>query len=330
MSSSKGIGVTSRDMADFLPPEILRFLLIRPAPRQPVNFEPSEVYTIKLFNEFDRCHQKYHHDTQAAAGDKRIYELSEVDLEPNYWVADFQLVAALTQMPHLDVFQQLEKRKGSPFTDLERKHLELRVRAARYWVDRYATEDEKTRLQPTLPARAQELSQTQRAFLHQLARLLPATPWEADPLQVCIFNATRLTPIDQPGAFKAIYRVLLDRESGPKAGNLLSFLDRDFVVRRCLELPIDQGKFWRESAVTESVLLQWLEKERPNIAMLSFQAEPYSERDPADAALGAIEIHASMADGKTHCRRLLFEDQAQANEARERLGSLLGPHLVIR
>ncbi|HEX4141381.1 MAG TPA: class I tRNA ligase family protein, partial [Candidatus Methylacidiphilales bacterium] len=65
MSSSKGIGVTSRDMADFLPPEVLRFLMLRTPPRQHVNFEPSEVHIIKAFNEFDRAKQRYFSDANA-------------------------------------------------------------------------------------------------------------------------------------------------------------------------------------------------------------------------------------------------------------------------
>jgi lysyl-tRNA synthetase, class I len=299
MSSSKGIGVTSRDMADFLPPEILRYLLIRPPPRQPVNFEPSEVYIIKLFNEFDRSRQKFFHDPKAAPGDRRIYELSQVNPEPEYWVADFQLVAALTQMPHLDLVRELEKRKGSPFTDLERKHLERRIGAARYWVDRYATEEEKTRLQETLPTRAQELSAAQRAFLHVLAGLLPQTAWEGDALQAGIFNAARLTPIDQPVAFKAIYRVLLDRENGPKAGNFLSFLNREFVSHRFSELAVDPLKFWEETGITPEVFTEWLTKEKANLIGLSARLR---ERD----GLGGIEFLAKMSDGKTYCRRVIW------------------------
>ena len=298
MSSSKGIGVTSRDMANFLPPDILRFLLIRPTPRQPVNFEPSEVYIIKLFNEFDRFHQKYFNDPKITADDKRIYELSKVDLEPAHWLADFQLVAALSQMPHLDLVKELERRKGSPFTELERKHLELRIRAARYWVENYASEEEKTRLQETLPARAQELTQTQRAFLQILAEKLPDAAWEGDALQVSIFNAARLTPIDQPTAFKAIYRVLLDRENGPKAGNFLSFLDRKFVEQRFRELPVDKAAFWRESACDDAALQQWLAKERLNIGSVLARC------DSADST-AVVELVASMNDGKTHCRRVV-------------------------
>jgi lysyl-tRNA synthetase class 1 len=315
MSSSKGVGVTSRDMADFLPPEILRFLLIRPPPRQPVNFGPSEVYITKLFNEFDRSKHNYFDNAKSLPGDKRIYELSQVQPEPDYWAADFQLVTALTQMPHLDVVRELEKRKGAPFTALERRHLELRIRAAHYWVEHYATEEEKTRLQETLPARAQDLSVTQRAFLHILAGLLPQAKWEGDALQVCIFDAVRLTPIDQPGAFKAIYRVLLDRENGPKAGNFFSFLDRDFVVRRCLELPVDKLKFWQETGMNEEAFAQWLAKERPNISALSARLE---HEDGA----GIIEFFATMADGKTHCKRVLFEGLKSVDAARQRLGEI--------
>lgn len=316
MSSSKGVGVSAREMADFLPPEILRFLLVRPPPRQTVNFEPSEIYIIKLFNDFDRYHDKYYHDPKAMIGDKRIYELSEVNAEPDHWLADFQLVTALTQMPHLDTIKELEKRKGLPFTELERKHLQLRIRAARYWVEHYATEEEKTRLQEILPARAYELSAAQRAFLHTLGRLLPQANWESDALQVCIFNAARLTPTDQPGAFKAIYRVLLDRDNGPKAGNLLSFLDCDFVVRRCSELPVDKLKFWQETSITDEAVQQWLAKEKANITTLAAKPDFLSPRQELlsnspsehhEHGTGIIEFYVTMADGKTYCKRVLFE-----------------------
>jgi lysyl-tRNA synthetase class 1 len=218
-------------------------------------------------------------------------------------------------MPHLDAVKELEKRKGSPFTERDRYHLDLRIRAAKYWIANYATEEEKTRLQETLPTRAQELTAAQRAFLHKLAELLPQANWEGDALQVCVFNAARLTPIDQPSAFKAIYRVLLDRTNGPKAGNLLSFLDRSFVVRRCAELPVDQLKFWEETGITDEAFEQWLAKEKPNITALSARLDFISiGRDLPpnplgrhhEHGLGIIEFLATMADRKTHCRRVLF------------------------
>ncbi len=310
MSSSKGVGVSSRGMADFLPPEVLRFLMIRTFPKHHVNFDSSEVHIIKVFNEFDRVHHRYFNDPKVTADEKRVYELSRVTEEPDHWVADFQLVTALIQMPHLDAVKELEKRKGSPFTELDRKHLARRIQAAKYWLENYATEEEKTRLQETLPARAEQLTATQRGFLHIFARLLRDAAWNETDLQVCVFNAARLTPIDQPSAFKAIYRVLLDREAGPKAGNLISFLDRDFVVKRCEEVPFDTFAFWEEANVQNDVLEQWLTKERANIAALNAKLDflSHDDRLPAETpAIGIIELLATMADGKTHCRRLIFQ-----------------------
>ena len=300
MSSSKGIGVTSRDMADFLPPEVLRFLMIRTPPRQHVNFEASEVHILKAFNEFDRAKQRYFHAENAKPEEKRVYELSEVTHEPDYWSADFQLVAALIQMPHLNAVKELEKRKGSPFTELDRKHLDLRIRAARYWLDHYATEEEKTHLQETLPARANELSAAQNGFLHLLAAQLRDATWQDEALQIAVFNAARLTPIDQPGAFKAIYRVLLDRESGPKAGNLLSFLDREFVVKRFGEVPWSEREFLQATGISVEGFEHWMSLEKAKIVSISARYREISD-DPGNSV---VEFQVAMTDGKMHCRRV--------------------------
>jgi lysyl-tRNA synthetase class 1 len=312
MSSSKGIGVTSRDMADFLPPEVLRFLMIRTPPRQHVNFEASEVHILKAFNEFDRAKNRYFNEANLKEDDKRVYELSQVSPEGDYWTADFQLVAALIQMPHLDAVKELEKRKGSPFTDLEKKHLDLRIRAAKYWLDHYATEEEKTHLQETLPARAAELSAAQCGFLHILAEQLRTATWQDEALQVAVFNAARLTPIDQPSAFKAIYRVLLDRESGPKAGNLISFLDKEFVIRRLTEVPWDELKFLEATGLTAGGFERWLASEKAKIVSVSAKYRVLS--DPQESSI--VEFSIIMTDGKTHCRRVLLGEGKVAETAR--------------
>jgi lysyl-tRNA synthetase class 1 len=300
MSSSKGIGVTSRDMADFLPPEVLRFLMIRTPPRQHVNFEASEVHVLKAFNEFDRAKQRHFQAENAKPEEKRVYELSEVTPEGDYWSADFQLVTALIQLPHLDAVKELEKRKGAPFTELDRKHLDRRILSAKYWLDHYATEEEKTRLQETLPARASELTAVQGGFLHILAGLLRDATWQDEALQITVFNAARLTPIDQPSAFKAIYRVLLDRESGPKAGNLISFLDREFVIKRFGEVPHSEKEFLQSTGLSVEMFEQYLSLEKAKIASIAAKYAPI----PDDEGNSVVEFLIGMSDGKTHARRV--------------------------
>ncbi len=298
MSSSRGVGASARDMANLLPPEVLRFLMIRTKPNSPVNFDVREEGIIKLFNEFDRFQSRATIDNNATADEACVQRLAELTPEGGYYNANFQLVSALVQMPHLDPVTEIEKRKGAPLTDVERRHLDQRIASAKIWVENYASEDEKTRLQETLPARAQELTHLQRAFLHRLADSLLETAWSDDALQAKVFEITRLTPIEQPLAFKAIYRVLLDREAGPKAGNLLAFLDSGFVINRFRQLPFDKVAYWYESAVSTEQLDKWIEKEGDKIA--SRETSSVTE-----AGVTANEFIFVMKDGKRVLKRVM-------------------------
>ena len=297
MSSSKGVGASARAMADLLPREVLRFLMMRTKPNSPVNFDTNEDGIVKLFNEFDRAHTRFH-SGQATPDEAMNYRLAIGADLANYRLANFQLVSALVQLPHLDTVQEMEKRLGAPLTDEDRVHLEARIKSAREWVANFADEEEKTRLHDVLPKRAAELSQSQRAFLHALADELPTTPWEDDALQAKIFDVARMTPIEQGLAFKALYRVLLDKQSGPKAGNLLAFLERDFVIRRCQELEFDQEQFWQESAVTGEALKKWQSEQGAKIVT-------QSEEIQTSGAWVAKEITFTLSDGKRVKRRLL-------------------------
>jgi lysyl-tRNA synthetase class 1 len=300
MSSSRGVGASARDIANLLPPEVLRFLMIRTKPNSPVNFDVKEEGIIKLFNEFDRYHGKVARDKTATADEACVYRLAATVDDGDYLPANFQLVTALVQMPHLDVAAQIEKRKGSALTETELHHLDQRIASARLWVEQYASEEEKTRLQPTLPERAHTLSETQRAFLHQLAAELPHTTWEDDALQAKIFEVARLTPIEQPLAFKAIYRVLLDREAGPKAGNLLAFLDPGMVVPRFRDLPLDQLAFLRESAISMEAFEEWHAQNAGKIAGIEW-------RTAMLGSVAASEATIILQDGKKQLKRIWWK-----------------------
>ncbi len=303
MSSSRGIGVSARDMADLVPPEVLRFLMIRTKPNSPVNFDAKEEGIIKLYNEFDRYHVRTECEKVSTPDEACVYRLAKLRPDDgDYYAVNFQVVSALVQLPHLDIVKEVEKRKGGPLTEIERHHLDERIESVHKWLADYAAEEEKTKLQETLPARAQELSAPQRAFLNALAAALPQTEWTDDALQTKIFEVARLTPIEQPVAFKAIYRVLLDKEMGPKAGNLLAFLERDFVIKRFRELEFDKVTFWRESATNEADLEKWITQQGEKIA-----GRTWTSAMEGDVAV--FEILFEMKDGKRQLKRLLVQGQ---------------------
>ncbi len=318
MSSSKGVGTWARDMADFLAPEVLRYLILRTQPQTPVDFplEPddpdpkkatrsflAEEFVVKLFNDLDRLHRRVGSDPKIRDDEKELYRLCELDEERaggEIFDASFPLVLTFVQMPHVDIAAEMASRKGSPLTEIEARHLDARVRAARYWLANYARDEERMELQEALPARAAELGQAQRAFLHALAAAVKDAPWKEDALQAKVFDTARRTPLAQGPAFQAIYRVFLDKKEGPPAGALMSVLPRDFVLARLGALPYDEAAFWQEAAETEDQLQAALAKEKDKIARVSGRV----------AGEGRAEIEVTHHDGKTFVHRVTGADAA--------------------
>ncbi|APR80043.1 Lysyl-tRNA synthetase (class I) [Minicystis rosea] len=306
MSSSKGVGTWARDMADFLAPEVLRYLILRTQPQSPVDFplEPNpqnlqrscldEEFVVKLFNDFDRLKKRVFTDPKIRDDEKELYRLCETHREGDFFEAPFQLVLTYVQMPHVDLAAEMEKRKGSPLTDAEKSHLAQRAKSARFWLENFAREEEKTTLQEKLPARAEELSQVQRGFLQALAAAVKDAEWKEDVLQAKVFDTARRTPIAQAQAFQSIYRIFFDKPQGPPAGALMSVLPKDFVLERLAELPVDEAAFWQAASVTPAQVDATLAKEEEKIA--SVKATLVSE----DRAL----IEVTHADGKVYAHRV--------------------------
>jgi lysyl-tRNA synthetase class 1 len=321
MSSSKGVGTWARDMADFLAPEVLRYLVLRTQPQTPVDFpledDPpppakatrtflAEEFVVKLFNDFDRMKKRVFTDAKIRDDEKELYALCEMRREEDFFEASFQLVLTYVQMPHVDLLAEMEKRKGAPLTELEKTRLDQRVRSARFWLTNFARDEEKTTLQATLPALAAELGPVQRAFLHRLASAVDGAEWKDDALQAKVFDTARRTPVAQAAAFQAIYRIFLDKPQGPPAGALMAVLPREMVMKRLTELPYDEAAFWQQAAATLAQVEAAIEKDKAKIAGVT-AALVGEER---------AEIEVALADGKVNVYRVVG---AAAKEAAARL-----------
>lgn len=312
MSSSKGLGVSAREVADFLPPEILRYLMLRTKPLSQTNFEPTEEALVKVFNEYDRAHAKTFAvppDAKFPVHEKKNYTLSVVHAKDSaemgaFFDCEFQLVLALVQMPHLDIVTEFERIKGSSLTAVERGHLDRRVHAARYFIANLASPEERLTLQRSPPTRASELSSVQRGFLHMLAEKLTRCEWKGDAIQGAVFDAARATPIDQTTAFLAFYRVLLDNTKGPKAGNFLAFLKREDLVRLFSAVPLDEPEYLRASSSTIEEVRKFAQDGKAKAIHATLTTR-------SAGALTFVEARITMDDEKTHIRRVLVQGDAE-------------------
>jgi len=318
MSSSKAVGVAAREMADLLPPEILRFLMIRTPPRKAVNFSTNYDYLVKLYNEHDRLLES-HLSGRATAEQEKTLHMIDVDPQATvYHPVSFQLLTALLQLPHIDIEREIERRSTTSPSMLDKDSLHKRLRSARYWLEHFACEEDRLVLQPRVPDSVYRLSESQRAFLNLLGSRFPRDRITEDEYQSFIFDMARLTPINYKFAFQALYRVLFDKDQGPKGGALLSYLDTDFLIRRFLEVSYSIDGFWYETGVTLDLCEVWIFEHRQSICGMEFallvnalvSTEPAPDSDRCLRGRSIVEIYAKLDNGKEHTIRVLSIDFA--------------------
>ncbi|OGN81830.1 MAG: lysine--tRNA ligase [Chloroflexi bacterium GWC2_73_18] len=247
MKSSAGTGAAAHEMADLLPGELLRFLMLRFRPNHAIEFDPAGETIVRLFDEFDRV-------ARAAAGREvkgelppdpdRIFRASllDPDVDPAAEGARFRPafghLAFLIQVPEADVRARMEAEKGTPLDAAESALLDERVGVARAWLDAFAPERARIVIhRDALPAEAAALGEEQRLFLGALAlRAAEDEPRSGDAWQALIFAVVQDAAIPAARAFAAIYLALLGRTNGPRAGWLLASLELDFAVGRLREV----------------------------------------------------------------------------------------------
>ncbi len=280
MSSSRGRGVALGDMARLVPPDLLRFVMLRVPPRRAVDFEPDLATVSRLFDDYDRLVNKVASGACTPA-DVALYETarahpaergplggSSVRPAPvSRSLPPFDTVVSVLQLPHLDTVAALERGIGRQLSAGERSVLDERMASARTWLEVFADPAERIELQHAVPASAEALDQRQRAYLHVLADLLEDCPWQGTAVQAALFDAARCTPIAPREGFSAVYQVFLGRRDGPRAGYLLAFLDRAQVLARLRALPYDAAGLWQATACTSiSEAVDWVAEAVPGAA----------------------------------------------------------------
>jgi lysyl-tRNA synthetase class 1 len=236
MSSSKGIGLKSRDITKILPPTVARFLFVRNDYRQAIEFNPFATMVVPdLFDEFDRCWQAY-------GGGKnddfaRAFALSWTSGNPpkeKIFVPRFRDVANYIQLPNVNLAEKFSEIKGSPFTALEQKVLEERMKYARIWIDGYAPDEYRNQLISKAPKKTVRLSEKQKMYLAKVVALLGESS-DADALQQELYEAAKEISIPPKEAFGAIYQVTLGKKFGPKAAWFLLQYPKDDIINRLQE-----------------------------------------------------------------------------------------------
>src|SRR3989344_1577575 len=235
MSSSKGRGTSAKDMSDLFPPEVFRLALIGKDIREQMDVDPSGESVPRMYDWYDELSE---HVRESVDDDwARLFTLCQLLSEQaafeTPWQMRFREVAFVVQMPHLNLEREAAVAKGGGLSDKEESKLEERARYARFWLATYAPESFRYVLQETLPLVS--LTDAQKKALVALADFMKEWEKSGEEVHARLHALKAEVPIAPEEFFQALYRIFLDRDSGPKAGWFLAGLPRDFVLERLAE-----------------------------------------------------------------------------------------------
>ncbi|MCS7092905.1 MAG: lysine--tRNA ligase [Patescibacteria group bacterium] len=244
MSSSKGIGVSAKEVSEFLPPSLLRFLIARIPIQIHFDFNPYGQTIPRLYDEYDRCLGAYFDKIEGKipAGKKgevivdlaRIVEFSQVSPLPKkrLFLPRFKTIVNLIDHHKEDQLKSFFKnQKGKSLTLEENQILEERYHYAKIYLEKYSLSSEKN------SAFSSTLNENQKKFLLALAQKLEENfPAEKDQAQAMILKTIHKLNTNPREAFSSIYLALTGKTSGPRAGELIVKLGKEKTLKKIFDL----------------------------------------------------------------------------------------------
>jgi len=225
ISSSKGDVVTLKDCLEIYEPEIIRFLFAgtRPNTEFSISFDAD---VIKIYADFDKLERIYFGEEEISkeklAKQKRIYELSMIDLPKKMpFQPSFRHLSMLVQVHKGNIEKVLEYYQKDERT---KKRAELSWN----WIQKYAPEEFRFELQEkvNIPLKEQE-----KKALRTLSKKLKEKNYDEETLFEEFYSICQESNIKNTDFFTAAYKVLINKEKGPRLASFILAIGKDKVIK---------------------------------------------------------------------------------------------------
>ena len=233
MSGSLGNVVSLKEVFDYYQPEIVRWLFAGTRPNAEF-FLSLDLGIIQSYEDFDRCERIYFDSNEArdekeSLKQKRIYELSCIRVPENSPLqAGFRHLTNLLQIYENDFAPINEYYKEHIKSELDLERLRVRSRCVWNWLQKYAPLDFKYKVQDEINV---NLTESERTALQLLTLRLKENDYNENTLFQEFYNICKQTSIEPKNFFSVVYRVLINREKGPKLAGFILQIGKERIAR---------------------------------------------------------------------------------------------------
>ncbi len=324
MSSSKGIGLSASELAATLPPELLRYLVLRTQPRRALDFAVDLAGVNRAFAEYERLWRAVSEPGGGEPKQRQLFAVSQATargqvLPAPAYSPPFDSVVSVVQQPHLDLASHIATLGLGALTAADLEWLDVKRAAAESWSQRFSeTASRLTVIDDFMPG-VRRLSNQQRAFLAVAARILDKIErWSSARIQAALFDAARIVGIETSSAFEALYTAFFGWPEGPRAGTFLEFVGKQPTCSRLGEVRYSYRELLDTTAVSSSDWEDAVSEASSSGHELSFLTvwsgvltdDPVSVEGLAGEfvdGLGALELFAVDDKARTTAVRTVFE-----------------------
>jgi lysyl-tRNA synthetase class 1 len=240
MSGSSGNVITVAEVLEVYEPSIVRYMFAgtRPNVEFAVSFD-SDV--LKVYEDFDKCERIYF-DRKEAKDEKeylkyrRIYELSCTGKVPSElpYQPSFRHLSNILQVYDGNTDEAVKYYSKELKTEEDEERFRLRAKCCLNWLNRYAPKDMKFRIQNHAPE-MHDLNEKQIKALKKVAAVIEDVKSD-DQLHEKFYGICKELELSTADFFKAAYKVLIDKEKGPRLANFMLIIGKDRVKNLIDEL----------------------------------------------------------------------------------------------
>lgn len=232
MSASKGTGIEAKQVTQVLPAELVRYFVLVYPPSKRLYFDQG-VGVMRLFDEFAALLAKADKTPQ----EEQLLEICRAPLGDQLVISQipFSHLVASYQSALRDPAKTIEIIKRTEHAEQVEADIDVIMQELQFidkWLDTWAPEEAKFALREDISDL--ELSDAQQSLLKTLADKVRTAPDDADGnwFHQAIYELKDETGLSPKEMFTTLYTVLINQESGPRAGWFLSILPRDWLIER--------------------------------------------------------------------------------------------------
>ena len=232
MSASLGNVVYPKDWLEVAQPELLRLSYNK---RLMTTRSFSWKDLPNLYDEYDQI-AKVHfgiiklENKKEEAHYKRLFEVSHGKEIRKPIELSFSHAAVIAQIfpNEEDAIRSMEK--TGHYNKEEHDNIFNRLHKAKIWLKKYAPEDIKFTIQKQVP-KGIKLDAKEKKALHEIAKLLKEKEYDEKTLFNEFYNVSKKLELKPQDFFKAAYKVLLNKERGPKLAPFILALGKEKVIK---------------------------------------------------------------------------------------------------